>query len=130
VAKRISLPPLSEAQLEIMNVIWQQGETTVGEVWDDLKRQRRIARNTVQTTIARLDDKGWLKHRTVGNKYLYQAVYPREVTQQRMVGRFLDTVFEGSAEGLLLALLEQQPLSDQEAARIRDILDSASGNQS
>ena len=129
-AKRISLPPLSEAQLEIMNVIWQQGETTVGEVWDDLKRQRRIARNTVQTTIARLDDKGWLKHRTVGNKYLYQAVYPREVTQQRMVGRFLDTVFEGSAEGLLLALLEQQPLSDQEAARIRDILDSASGNQS
>jgi len=130
VAKRSDLPPLSEAQLEIMNVIWHRGEATVGEVWDDLKQQRGIARNTVQTTIARLDDKGWLKHRTVGNKFLYRAVSPRGATQKKIVGRMLDTVFEGSAEGLLLALLEQRPLSEQEAARIRDLLDSASGEQS
>ena len=57
------LPPLSDAQLEIMNVVWQLGEVSAGDVWNVLSERRSIARNTVQTVMTRLNEKGWLKHR-------------------------------------------------------------------
>ena len=55
------LPPLSEAQLEIMNGVWDHGEVTVAEVGKVLAGRRSVARNTVQTVLTRLEDKGWLR---------------------------------------------------------------------
>ena len=52
--------PLSEAQLEIMNLVWDQGEVTVADVWKALAKRRKLARNTMQTMIVRLEEKGWL----------------------------------------------------------------------
>ena len=63
---RSTQPPLSEAQLEIMNVVWDRGEATVAEVWKALAARRKVARNTVQTMIARLEERGWLKRRGDG----------------------------------------------------------------
>jgi len=124
-AKTDSLPPLSEAQLEIMNAVWDRGETTVGEVWSALSQLRPIARNTVQTMIVRLEEKGWLKHRTEGNTFYYRATQPGRTARKRMVRRLLDTAFHGSTEGLLLAILEEQSLSKAEAQRIRSLIDQA-----
>lgn len=129
-SKRSELPPLSEAQLEIMNVVWDRGETTVGEVWNVLSTQRDIARNTVQTMIVRLEDKGWLRHRTEGHVFIYRATHPREDTQKTMVRRLLDTAFAGSTEGLLLALLNDRSLSKAEADRIRALIDKAARRKS
>ena len=50
--------PLSEAQLEIMNLVWDHGEVTVVDVWKALTLRRKVARNTIQTMIARLEEKG------------------------------------------------------------------------
>ncbi|MCA9073913.1 MAG: BlaI/MecI/CopY family transcriptional regulator [Planctomycetaceae bacterium] len=129
-SNRQSLPPLSEKQLAIMNVIWDHEETTVGEVWAELSESRSIARNTVQTMIVRLEEKGWLKHRTEGNTYYYSATQPSHKTRKRMAQRLLDTVFEGSTEGLLMAILDDQTLSKSEAARIRKLIDQASRRSS
>src|SRR5437763_534664 len=52
------LPPLSAAQLEIMNVVWGRGEATVAEVWRALSARRKVARNTVLTMLARLEEEG------------------------------------------------------------------------
>ncbi|RPH40896.1 MAG: MarR family transcriptional regulator, partial [Planctomycetota bacterium] len=52
--------PLSERQLEIMNIVWQRKEATVADVWDALTRRSKIARNTVLTLMQRLEEKGWL----------------------------------------------------------------------
>ncbi|HLK57549.1 MAG TPA: BlaI/MecI/CopY family transcriptional regulator [Chthonomonadaceae bacterium] len=52
------LPPLSEAQMEIMNVVWEQGEVTLTQVCAALAAQRVLARNTVQTQLTRLVEKG------------------------------------------------------------------------
>ena len=60
---------LSTAQLEIMKIIWKRGETTISEVWQELQSRRKIARATVQTVIGRLEEKGWLKHREVGQAF-------------------------------------------------------------
>jgi BlaI family transcriptional regulator, penicillinase repressor len=118
-------PPLSEAQVEIMNVVWDRGECTVGEVWSELSKRRSIARNTVQTMIVRLEEKGWLKHRVDGNTFHYRATQAASTARRRIIRRLVETVFRGSTEGLLLAVLEEQPLTEDAADRIRAMLDIA-----
>jgi BlaI family transcriptional regulator, penicillinase repressor len=127
-ARSNRLPPLSDAQLEIMRVVWDRGEVAVGEVWEALAQKRPIARNTVQTVIARLAQKGWLKLRKQGRAFLYRAAAARDATQRGMVRRLVDTVFSGSAEGLVLAMLEGRGLSREEADRIRKLIDNAREN--
>ncbi|MBI2824616.1 MAG: BlaI/MecI/CopY family transcriptional regulator [Planctomycetia bacterium] len=123
--KNRDLPALSEAQLEIMNVIWDHGECSVAAVWKMLQERRRVSRNTVHTLIARLEEKGWLSHREADSAFLYRASVSRERTQQRTVERMVQTVFNGSAEGLVLALLGGGRLTKAEAARIRQLIASA-----
>jgi predicted transcriptional regulator len=106
-----------------MNVVWNRGEVTVGQVWRELAASRSVARNTVQTTIARLEEKGWLRHRVDGSAFLYSAVVPRKITLHRMVGRLVDSAFGGSTENLVMALLEDRALSEGEAERIRAMLE-------
>ncbi len=119
------LPALSEAQLEIMDVIWDGGEVTVTDVWNVLARRRRVARNTVLTLMDRLEKKGWLKRRVDGQTHSYTAAVPRAATLGGVVRRLVDAAFAGSAEALVLALLEGRGISDEEARRIRQLIDNA-----
>jgi BlaI family transcriptional regulator, penicillinase repressor len=124
------LPTLSDAQLEIMDLIWRERECSVADVWKELAARRGISRNTVQTLMVRLEEKGWLTHREEGVGFLYRATVSRERTQQQSVQRMVDTVFNGSAEGLVLALLNGGTLSKAEADRIRKmILDARNGRK-
>ncbi|HEY4262958.1 MAG TPA: BlaI/MecI/CopY family transcriptional regulator [Schlesneria sp.] len=118
-------PQLSETQLEIMTVIWRRGEATVGEVWKELSAQRPVARNTVLTLMERLEKKGWLQRRADGHLYHYSATVNREETLGKMVGRLVDTAFSGSAEGLMMALLDERGVTREEADRIRDMIEKA-----
>jgi BlaI family penicillinase repressor len=128
--EREQLPSLSEAQLEIMNVIWDEGEATVTDVWKILRKRRGVARNTVQTLITRLEEKGWLQHRNEGNRFLYSAVPERSAVLGRMVSQLVDSAFEGSAESLVMALLAGRGVSEKEAARIRAMIEKAEKKQS
>lgn len=119
------LPPLSEAQLEIINIVWDQGTATVGQVWKVLSKRRPVSRNTVSTMVTRLEEKGWLRHRVVGGTFLYSATHPRETVLPRMVRRLVDAAFQGSAEGLVLTLLEGGRLSAEEVERIKAMLEKA-----
>ena len=117
------LPPLSEGQLEIMNIVWDQGKATVGQVWRVLTNRRSVSRNTVSTMVTRLEEKGWLRHRVTGGTFLYSATQPREKVLPRMVHRLVDAAFQGSAEGLVLTLLEGGRLSAEEVERIKAMLE-------
>ena len=120
-----SLPPLSESQLEIMNVVWDLGQCTVADVLAQLRQRRPIARNTVHTVMTRLEDKGRLDHRDERTKFVYRTSLPREQVQRQCVDKVIDTVFDGSAEGLVLALLQDRTLSRAEANRIRRMIQEA-----
>jgi predicted transcriptional regulator len=124
------LPSLSEAQLEIVNVIWDQGEATVSDVWKVLQKRRGVARNTVQTLMTRLEEKGWLKHRREGNTFLYSAVPERSSVLGSMVSQLVDSAFEGSAEELVMALLAGRGVSKDEASRIRTMIEKAEKKKS
>jgi predicted transcriptional regulator len=113
---------MSDAQREIMEIVWQRGEVGVGEVWRELSRRRSVARNTVLTLVTRLEAKGWIVSRPEGNAYRYQAAFPKEAAQAEEVRRLVDTVFHGSAEGLVMTLLESGGLSAAEEHRIRQMI--------
>ena len=117
--------PLSAAQLEMMDVVWERGEVSVAEVWAALGGERKLTRNTVQTTMTRLEGKGWLAHRTVGQSFLYRAARPREDTLKTLVTRLVETAFRGSAEGLVMALVDGRGLSADERRRIVALINAA-----
>lgn len=119
------LPALSETQWEIMNVIWERQECSVADVWKRLNERRAVARNTVQTLIVRLEEKGWLTHNEEGSSFLYTPTVTREESQQSSVQRLIETVFEGSPDGLVLTLLNGGTLSKSEAERIRKMITDA-----
>jgi len=119
------LPPLSEAQLEIINIIWDRGTATVGQIWKTLAKHRSLSRNTISTMVTRLEEKGWLRHRTIGGTFLFSATHPREKVLSRIVHRLVDVAFQSSAEGLVLTLLEGGRLSPEEVERIKARLEKA-----
>ena len=123
--RRTRLPDLSPAQREIMEIIWQQGEVTASAVRKLLAAKRKVARNTVRTLLERMEEKGWLTHRTEGRTFLYSAAQPRDATIGQRVADVVDHVCGGSPETLVTALLDYRGLSAGELSRIRAMLDDA-----
>lgn len=121
--------PLTDAQREIMEVVWERGEVTVSEVREALADRRELARNTVQTMIVRLEEKGWLKHREDGRTFVYSAKQPRTVSLGAKVAQMIDRLFAGSPEEMVTALIEYRGLTSGEAERIRDMIDDADTKQ-
>jgi predicted transcriptional regulator len=122
-------PSPSQAQLAIMQVVWERGEATVADVWKTLAEARPVARNTIQTMMTRLEEKGWLQSKTEGRAFLYRAARTREQVLGGMVKRLLDSAFGGSAEGLILTLLKERGVSQDEAKRIRKMIDGVKKTQ-
>ena len=125
------LPPLSEAQIEIMGVVWDRGEATVADVWKALAGRRQVARSTVLTMLTRLEEKGWLcsDQEMAGTPSATVRQLPRETTMGTVVRRLVDSAFGGSAEGLVLALLHGRGISQEEARKIKKMIDRAEGKK-
>ncbi|MCW5943924.1 MAG: BlaI/MecI/CopY family transcriptional regulator [Fimbriimonadaceae bacterium] len=116
------IPPLSDAQLEIMGLLWDRGEGTLGELWSDLNSHRTVARNTVQTLLTRMVEKGWVTTRPESRGFVYLPARPRAAGMRTVLRRLIDTAFRGSAEGLVLSLLDGDTLDEAELARVRNLL--------
>lgn len=119
------LPTLSEAQLEVMNVLWDRGEATLGETWSQLNAKRPLARNTVQTLLSRLVDKGWVTYRSEGTGFIYRASRERQTATSQILQRVLKFAFQGSTEGLMMSLLQDARVSADEARRLKELIDEA-----
>ena len=123
--KATDLPPLSRAQRELMELIWDHGELGVQDATAMLNKQRQVARNTVRTLLERMREKGWLSHRVDGRSYFYSATVPREESLGQRVMDMVDKACGGNPERLMMALMQYRGLSDDEALRIREMLDEA-----
>jgi predicted transcriptional regulator len=130
--KKQDLPSLSGRQAEIMQLAWDRGRITVAEVWQVLRKRRPIARNTVQTTIARLVDKGWLTARPPdppARGFVYRPAQARQATGRRALRKLLDTVFAGSTDRLVATLLHDRGIDEAEARRIVAMIERAESNR-
>lgn len=124
-ASRRALPSLSQAQREIMEIVWDRGEVSAIEVREILSTKRDLAKNTVRTLLERMEAKGWLKHREDGRTFFYAAAQPREASIGQKVREIVETVCGGSPEALVAALLDYRGLRADELKRIRQLLDQA-----
>jgi predicted transcriptional regulator len=111
-------PLLTPQELEIMKLVWQRPAVTVRDVYEALRARRKLAYTTVMTVMNILERKGYLKKRPEGRGYLYQPARRRERVLAAMVREFLGRVFDGSAEPLLVRLLEDRHLSERELAEV------------
>jgi len=123
--RQAALPNLSQAQREIMEIVWERGEVSANEVRGILAKKRKLAKNTVRTLLERMEAKGWLTHREGGRTFLYSAAQPREASVGQKVLEVVEQLCGGSPETLVAALLDYRGLRADELKRIRKLLDKA-----
>jgi predicted transcriptional regulator len=109
---------LTGQELEIMKIVWRLQSATVRDVYEALLEQRKIAYTTVMTMMNILEEKKYLKKQAKDRAYIYQATRPRSDVIKAMVREFVDRVFNGSAEPLLVHLLKDRRLSQKDLEKI------------
>src|SRR5207302_6275259 len=115
-------PTLTEQELEIMKIVWERENTTVRDVYETLLERRKVAYTTVMTMMKILEQKKYLKKTQAERAYVYRPTQPKGQVIGDMVRDFVNRVFNGAAEPLLVHLVEEHNLSREdleEIARLR-----------
>ena len=113
--KHITLTP---QELEIMKLVWQRGAATVRDVYEVLLQRRKIAYTTVMTMMKILETKGYLKKRRQDRAFLYRPAHPKSQIIGGMIREFIDRVFNGSVEPLLVHLVKSRHLNEKDLQKI------------
>jgi predicted transcriptional regulator len=121
VARRRSAT-LTEAELRLMEVLWEKGEATVAEVTSSLPPPP-IAYNSVLTTMRILERKGYVAHAEAGRAFLYRPLLARDEAAGHAVGHVLSRFFDNSAGTLALRLIETERPSDDELHRLKALIE-------
>ena len=109
---------LTEQELEIMKVIWERERVTVRDVYEALLERRKVAYTTVMTMMKILEQKGFLKKSQEDRAYVYRPAQAKRQVIGAMVKDFINRVFNGSAEPLLVHLVEEHHLSQKDLEEI------------
>jgi len=117
-------PNLTEAELRLMDVLWEKGAATVSEIAEALPKELGLAYNTVLTTMRILEEKGYLCHtkRDDARAFVYQPLVGRNEAGRNAVRYLVSRFFRNSPELLVLNLLEDEEISEKELARIRRMI--------
>ena len=113
---------LTEAELPIMEVLWDKGVATVGEVAEGLSKDRAVAYNTVLTLMRILERKGYVQHTKDGRAFVYQPLVDRGEASRTAVRQLLNRFFNDSPELLVLNLLHEEGIDEQEIERLRGLI--------
>jgi predicted transcriptional regulator len=109
---------LTGQELEIMKVVWERDTATVRDVYETLLEQRKVAYTTVMTMMKILERKGYLKKSQGERAFVYRPAQPKRQVIAGMVREFVNRVFNGSAEPLLVHLVEEHKLSRKDLDEI------------
>lgn len=119
----------TDAELQVLNVLWHRGPCTVREVHNALTELRDIRYTTTLKTLQVMAGKGLVKRDESRKAHIYEAAVDKEETQRALVGDLVDKAFNGSAAGLMAGALSAKKASPEELAKIRQLLDEAEGGQ-
>ncbi|WP_316826167.1 BlaI/MecI/CopY family transcriptional regulator [Pedobacter miscanthi] len=118
-----SLPEPTKAELEILQVLWEFGPSTVRFVNDKLNEQREVNYTSTLKQMQILTEKGILKRDESQMKHIYIPVEAEEKTKVQLLDRFVNTLYKGSASQLMMQLLGNEKTSKQEIEEIKRLLD-------
>ena len=113
---------LTEAELRLMEVLWQRGSSTVQQVLEALPRKPALAYNSVLTTIRILEKKGYLKHVKDGRAHVYRPVVEREEATRSEISHLAQRFFKNSHELLVLNILQDEGINEEELRRLQQLL--------
>jgi BlaI family transcriptional regulator, penicillinase repressor len=116
---------LTPQELEIMKLVWQRGAATVRDVYEVLLERRKIAYTTVMTMMKILETKGYLKKRRQDRAFIYRPAHPKNQVIGGMIREFIDRVFNGSAEPLLVHLVKSRHLSEKDLQKIARMVEES-----
>lgn len=113
----------TKSELEILQVLWQQGPSTVRSVNDVLNEQKREVQYTSTLKLMQIMvEKGWLIRDESQMKHIYSAAVEEDSTKGHLLDRFVDTLYNGSASSLMMQLLGNKKTSKKELDAIRELL--------
>jgi BlaI family transcriptional regulator, penicillinase repressor len=115
---------LTEAELRIMQVLWQRESGTVQQILDRLPAQPALAYNTVLTTIRILERKGYVGHEKDGRAHIFRPTIQREEASRSEIRHLVSRFFRDSHEDLVLNILEDRGVAPAEIERLRRMLES------
>jgi len=116
-------PRPTDAELEILTVLWSTGPATVRQVYELISRRRPAQYATILKFMQIMADKGLLVRDEEQRAHVYKAARPREWTQQQLAGHLLDRAFSGSAKALLVGALSAKKATKSELAELRKLVD-------
>jgi len=119
---RKSPSQLTPLELRIMQVLWENGASTVQAVQERLSGES-LAYTTVQTMLNVLQRKGKVKRKLVGKAYEYRAVLSRERALRDAAGDLLDRMFGGSVDALLMSLVNSRQIDAKKLAKLQQLID-------
>jgi predicted transcriptional regulator len=128
---KLTMPPrksntLTEAELRLMKILWRRGESAVTDLVEGLPEGEPLAYNSVLTTIRILEQKGYVEHRQEGRAFVYWPCVRENEASSSEVRNVLSRFFGNSPEKLVLSLLDDDGISTEELARLRDAIRGAS----
>lgn len=118
---------LTPLELEIMHVLWEEGPANVQTVQQKLKRP--LAYTTVQTMLNILHRKGKVKRALKDRAYFYTPMVSRSHVTRQHIGDIIDRLFGGSAESLVMSLVETKHLTPKKLARLQQLIEENRGEK-
>jgi len=122
-------PTLTEAELRLMEVLWEKGPASVHQLLEALPERPALAYNSVLTTIRILEKKGYVQHTKDGRAHIYTPLVAREEASRFEIRNLVNRFFKSSHELLVLNLLEDKKLDDEELQRVKALIQTAGGEQ-
>jgi BlaI family penicillinase repressor len=122
IMSKTPIPKPTESELEILQVLWQHGPSTVRFANDQLSQKREVGYTTTLKLLQLMLDKGLVLREDDSKTHVYRAAVREEETQGLLLDRFVDATFGGSAGKLVMQALGNHPTSADELAQIRSLL--------
>lgn len=119
---------ISEAEWEVMKIIWSKKEVTSKEIIENLSDKKEWKAATIKSLISRLLNKGAIGFNKEGKEYIYFAEIEEEFAVREESKSFLNRVFNGSISDLLLNFVKEEKLSKEDIDELRDILNNSKGD--
>jgi predicted transcriptional regulator len=116
-------PRPTDAELEILTVLWSRGPSTVRDVHETIARRKPTQYTTVLKLMQIMAEKGLVRRNEEQRAHVYEAARPREFTQRQLAGDLMQRAFEGSAGSMMLGALSARKPSKKELAELRRLLD-------
>ncbi|MDX5480459.1 MAG: BlaI/MecI/CopY family transcriptional regulator [Hymenobacteraceae bacterium] len=122
-------PKPTESELEILQVLWQHGPSTVRFVHEELSKTKEAGYTTTLKLMQIMAEKGMLEADKSSRSHIYKPLLEEESTQRQLLDRFMDTAFRGSASKLVMQALGNRNTSKEDLDEIRSLLDKLEGGK-